>query len=325
MTECSYCGIIFSKYTALRNRRIAEIEAKMHEGKLEAAKSLCKQLLLYYPERSAEDHSLFDKITTEINRPFINDRLLAEGRYALKDGNIESAKECSSKITEYDKANILKKEIEAFKSGSLKEAITLVRNKKFDSAEKKFSDLTAKFPEAKEEAKGYISFLDERNKLKNDLLAAASNAKNEGRLIDSKVLFFFLGMQFPEILSAIRPAIQEIGTDAMICLADLDKNGIIDFAGLGIDANHNGIIDIVSAAIDTNKDGLADMLAGIVDVNHDGVADIMTVAVDANHDGSADMLATVIDTNNDGVADMAEFDSGSSVADIDTSGFDFSF
>lgn len=236
------------------------------------------------------------------NIEFIN---LAENE--ISNGNIPSARVYLEKVNDNyytDRVNDLNSKILHIRDQNLAEAISSFRKKKFEESEKKFDYLNSTFPETAKDIQTYLQFLKERNKIKDNLFQSALNAKKEGRLFESKVLFFFLGMQFPNLISNIQPIIQEIGPGVTICLADLSVNGIFDFAALGVDISGDRLIDFVSGIADTNGDGLVDVASTLVDINGDGLVDVASTSVDINGDGLVDVASTSVDTNGDGLADV---------------------
>ncbi len=135
----------------------------------------------------------------------------------------------------------------------LDEPIEFVRNRQFPVAENKFKELQAEFPDLKEDIEGYLTFLAKRVEIKNSIIDAARKAKLEKRLLESKVLYSFLVTQFPEFAPLAQPHLDEIGSQAITGLAEIEDTGGIDCAALGLDGESVGYAGSLFQAEDLNS------------------------------------------------------------------------
>jgi len=134
----------------------------------------------------------------------------------------------------------------------LDEAIGHIRNRQYKIAENTFTKLKKDFPDLSGEIDDYLALLARRIEIKNNIIAAARAAQQDERLLESKVLYSFLGQQFPEFYPLVQPHLEEIGTQAVTSLAETENSGKIDFAFLGLSDTFAGTHTTGTAPEDIN-------------------------------------------------------------------------
>ena len=136
--------------------------------------------------------------------------------------------------------------------------------------------------------------------IKNNIFNAAKQAKKEQRLLESKILYSFLGMQFPEFLPLVQPHLEEIGQEAVVSLADIENSAMLDLTALGLDAGTEGQGSF-HAAVDSKEYVSGDVI--VPDVDKDGNED--TASVVSNRESTADTLSTPLEVDEEGVPDFS--------------------
>lgn len=127
------------------------------------------------------------------------------------------------------------------------EVVAFLSENNFNVAQEKFNEVLAVFPDAEREHAEIAGVLTQKNKINARLLAAAHKAREEGRFIEAKVIYSFLGWQSRELQAQLLPYVDEIGSKAVISLADCAQADIINVTDLGIQVRKDGFLDAVSA------------------------------------------------------------------------------
>lgn len=287
------------------NRDISIVE-KYDHAKQAYDEGNFDQILMLLRNIKAFDHNLNEKV--------ISLRRKAE-RYLQNSDNFNKAVEAFDR-SDYAQSKSLFKQIHGtdkqeeisdylskigdITNSMLEEAIECIRSKQFDSAQEKFSTLQSSFPDMENEIEGYLTLLSKRIEIKNDILNAAKQAKKEKRLLESKILYSYLGLQFPEFQPQVQPQITEIGQDTVISLADLEESSIISLAGLGLDAIGGGQEGFASIA-DSKENVATDVIA--TDVDRNGLEDIVPVV--SNRESPVDSASSSLEIDEEGVPDFS--------------------
>jgi len=185
------------------------------------------------------------------------------------------------------------RKIDELKADLFRSAVELLNNNKFDSALAKLDELHGIFPEIGHETEGYVAIIAEKNEIKDRLLAVAGKALEEERFLESKVIFSFLGWQYPELQPTLTPYIEEVGSRARISLADFAGEGTVDFAALGLYVNSDGFFE--SACTETQSVGIGHLADQLIDtapvaINPEPIADLASEAVDIDGEDVADFI-----------------------------------
>jgi len=180
----------------------------------------------------------------------------------------------------------------------LNEGVECVRNRQFDAAKEKFAELLASFPDMEKEIQGYVTLLDRRQEIKNSIFTVAKQSKKERRLLEAKILFSYLGDQFPELQSQVQSHLDEIGRKAVISLADVEEISIVELASLGLEPGTEGCRPLHSAA-DSKDYSTPDTVSP--DTDREGKEDI--ASVESNRESAADALS-VPGIDEEGVPDF---------------------
>ncbi len=168
----------------------------------------------------------------------------------------------------------------------LNEAIECIRKKQFDVAQEKFAVLLASFPDMQKEIDGYVTLLTRRLEIRNNIFNAAKQARKENRLLESKILYSYLGIHFPEFLPQVQNCLKEIGPETVISLADLEESTVIGLASLGLEPGGEGQKPQYSAT-DSSEYVAPDII--IPDADR-AVREEIT-SVDSNRESTADILS----------------------------------
>lgn len=227
------------------NRDISIVEKFEHAQKAYEGGDF-KQVSLILRNIKAFDHNLNEKVISlrrKAERYLQNEANFARAEELYFSGKQAEARALFKQIQGFDKQDEVDDylaKIDYFAQTLLDEAIGCIRGKQFDAALEKFDALQVSFPDMKERIERYKKLLDRRVEIKDTILDAAKRAKKEKRLLESKVLYSFLGLQFPEFMSQVQPHIDEIGNDAVISMADVGESSGAELAALGLDAGGGG-------------------------------------------------------------------------------------
>lgn len=254
----------------------------------------------------AFDHNLNDKVISlrrKVERYLQNEVNFTKAVELFLSGKHAESKMIFNQIHGFDKQDEVTEYLEKIKDiakAFLGEAIECIRTKQFDVGLEKFAALQSAFPDMEEEVDGYVAFLAKRIDIKNNIFNAAKLAKKEKRFLEAKVLYSFLGIQFPEFLSQVQPHLKEIGQEAVISMADIEESALIEFSGLGLDVSNEGQVSPY-ASEDSIEYVAADVTAP--DSDKDGNEDIVAVA--SNRGSAADTIPAILEIDGEGVADFS--------------------
>lgn len=143
---------------------------------------------------------------------------------------------------EQDEAKKYLKKIDKKKEELFQQAIQCLKDNLFDAAEKCFDTLLIQFPEMEQQADKYIVIITAKRKIKKNLLKAADKAKQEGRFLEARIIYTFLGWQYPEFQSRMGSYFDENILREEISLADLADQEKIDFPTLGLKIDQFGLL-----------------------------------------------------------------------------------
>lgn len=252
----------------------------------------------------AFDHNLNEKVISLRRRTERNAQNLEKFDKAVEafdSGDYAGAKSLFKQIKGFNRqeeVNDYLNRIGDVTSALLEDAVECIRKKQFDAALEKFEGLQAAFPDLQAETEQYITLLTKRIEIKNSILAAARQAKKQQRFLEAKILYAFLGAQFPEFQAQVQPQIQEIGKNAVIGLADLEEGMMLDLASLGLAGGEEEKTG--SLAADCPEYVAADIITP--DTNSESVEDIDQV--DSNRESRPGATASPLQVTAEEVADF---------------------
>lgn len=264
------------------------------------------QTLLVLRNLKAFDQNLNEKVISlrrKVERNLQNEENFTKAVESFYSGKHTEAKKLFKQIHGFDKQNEVNdylKKISDVARAMLDEAIECIKTKQFDLALQKLASLQSSFPDMEEEIDGYVALLAKRIEIKNSLFNAAKLAKKEKRILESKVLYSFLGIQFPEFLPQVQPYLKEIGPEAVICMADLKESTIIGLSALGLDAGTEAQ-GLSFAPKDSKEYVAADVV--VSDRDSDGNEDI--AAVVSSRESTADTVPALLEIDEEAVADFS--------------------
>ena len=134
----------------------------------------------------------------------------------------------------------------------------------------------------------------------NDLLLINCLKKKEKRLLESKILYSYLGQQFPEFLPQVQPQIKEIGQDVVTSLSDLKESAMVGISTLGFDDGGDGLGGYHPVA-DSRENVTPDSITPDLDAN--GLEDISPVI--SNKDSAVDTISPQLEIAEEGVSDFS--------------------
>jgi hypothetical protein len=260
------------------------------QGEYEQAVVLLRNIKAFAPQ-------LEEKVITlrsRLERQGSQDEKFARAVELFELEKFAGAEELFSGITGFqqqDEVDSYLAKLGKIRNRMLADAVAALAENLFDAAAVKFDELVSSFPAAKPEVKGYLHVLAQKATIREALFEAAHLARKEGRFIEAKVIYSYLGWQYRELLPKLRPYLEEIGSRAIVSLADCDRHEIIDFAPLTVQVNENGFLIPVNldgdsgssdesgsrltviAPVMINPDPLADTVSSSVDIDGDEVAD----------------------------------------------------
>ncbi|HBI16076.1 MAG TPA: hypothetical protein DDY20_11270 [Desulfobulbaceae bacterium] len=248
----------------------------------------------------AFDSTLNERVVSlrrKAERPLHDSEQFQRAKEAFDQGNYPAAKALFKQIRssshQEEIAGYLQT-IDARTREVLNEAIDCINSGRFAQAETRFAELQQTFPDLQNEIAGYLDLLSRRAEIRERIMAAANRARAEQRLVEAKILYSYLGLQFPEILPEVRPRLQEIGPQTVVSLADLQELGTLDLAALGVEI---GASAPGRAAASTDLDG---------DIPRDRhPADIAAIAaVTGNRPAAADEFTPPLEINVEEIPDF---------------------
>ena len=206
----------------------------------------------------AFDGNLNERVVSlrrKAERPLQDSEQFHRAKEAFNQGNYPAAKalfkQVSSAGPQEEIAEYLRR-IDARTREVLSEAVDCINTRQFVHAETKFVELRKTFPDLQDEIDGYLSLLARRAEIKDRIIAAATRARVEQRLVEAKILYSYLGQEFPESLPEVLPRLREIGALTAVSLADLQELGTVDFAALGVNIGGSGPGRVAAADLDAD-------------------------------------------------------------------------
>ena len=183
--------------------------------------------------------------------------------------------------------------IDDIKTDLFRQAVDCLHKNLFESATDNFARLQAMFPEMEPAIEGYTDILARKNEIKENLLAAAEQAKKDARFLEAKVLYSFLGWQYPEFRPRLAPYMEEIASHAVTSLADYSGSESIDFTHLGLQLNSDGFFEQAAAGGNRRKSQreIQSAPAGSVPASPDPAADMPDQPVDLDSHQAADFTS----------------------------------
>jgi len=174
----------------------------------------------------------------------------------------------------------------------LNKAIEYIKNNQLKTAANELNSLLTQYPDMKDEIEAYTDLLSKQEEIKEDIFRAAQKAKKEKRLLESKILYLYLGIQYPETQPQIQPYINEIGKQAVVSLAEVEDDGRIDRVALGLGIHSAG----GSSPFSESEKSVPE------EIDQDKIIDI--AAVEVSHEGESDLLCAVVNIDGESVADF---------------------
>jgi hypothetical protein len=175
-----------------------------------------------------------------------HDNIFNEAVEKFNAGRFGRAKSLLETIDGYKQqvlVNEYLQKINDIKTDLFRLAVDCLHKNLFESAGDNFAKLHGQFPEMEALTGGYIDIIAKKNDIKKNLLAAAEQAKEEQRFIEAKVLYSFLGWQYPEFRPRLAPYLDEISSRAVTSLADFSGSDAIDFSALGLTITRDGFLE----------------------------------------------------------------------------------
>jgi tetratricopeptide (TPR) repeat protein len=176
--------------------------------------------------------------------------------------------------------------IDASKATLHQEAVDLLRNNWFEPARLKFAELLELDPDLAPALEPCLAVIERKTEIREQLLQLASQAREEGRFVEAKVIYAYLCSQWPDLHGRLAPCVDEIGDRAEIHLGDSVRQGRVDCSCVGASLDGNGFFIPQSGARQARQNGdsagrvpaaspqpLPDTLPPPVDIDGEGVAD----------------------------------------------------
>ncbi|MHB8810866.1 MAG: hypothetical protein ACYC9M_12770 [Desulfobulbaceae bacterium] len=189
----------------------------------------------------AFDSTLNERVVSlrrKAERPLHDSEQFNRAVEAFHQGNYPAAKALFKQVStsgRQEEIGVYLRQIAARTKEVLGAAIDCINTRQFALAETRFAELEKTYPDLHDEIAGYISLLARRSEIREQIMGAANRARTEQRLVEAKILYSYLGREFPESLPEIMPRLQEIGARTVVSLADLQELGTVDLAALGVD------------------------------------------------------------------------------------------
>ncbi len=183
--------------------------------------------------------------------------------------------------------------LDAKKDELLRNAKGCIEQNLFDSALIKFDELHDIFPDMAQKTGEYLSIISQKKKITDSLLAVADTAREEKRFMEAKAIYSYLTWQCPELKPRLLPYIEEIGSQAIINLADCEREQIIDLSSLEVMVNSDGFFESnTTEPLTDNSNGNGQHSHAITSVviNPTPLADIASAPVDLDNEEIADFV-----------------------------------
>ena len=272
------------------NRDIS-IVAKYEQAGKSFAMGDYNQTLLLLRNIKAFDQVLDGKVISlrrKAERIVEHEHLFSQAVNSFKAGRIAQARAFFTRVKDVvhqkEVAAYLQK-IEAMQGELLRKAVDLLKNNQVELAGIRLRELLDMAPEMEKDIALYLTVVEQKQVIKSNLMALAAKAREEGRLVEAKALYTFLGWQWPDLLSRIRPYADEIGPRALLTLRDAEEQGLIHCDALELTLDQNGFFVGESSLVTTcqqpgcitpvevNPEPLADSSSSPVDIDGESVAD----------------------------------------------------
>ena len=230
-------------------------------------------------EQYAEDDAAFNQAVEKFNAG-----RLAEAGVLFKTIHGSGKQE---HVDEYlQKIGNLKKEL-------FQQALQCLQKNLFDSARKNFDKLHAGFPEMRQKNEGYVAIISKKEEIKENLLRVAGQAGEEGRFFEAKVMYSFLGWQYPEFRPRLAPYMEKIPSSITISLADYEEDAFVDLTALGLRLDKDGFFESGSSVTVESPDGPSEL----------PLSHFMVPAV-VSPDPAGDPPAATVDLSSSQIADF---------------------
>ncbi|MCI5221346.1 MAG: hypothetical protein D3924_01345 [Candidatus Electrothrix sp. AR4] len=148
----------------------------------------------------------------------------------------------SQKHKHKDAVRMYRDQLKGIKNDTLEDISDRLGNNLFDTAYDMLNKLTQIFPEVAQEQAGLFSLLEQKKETCEILIEVAHKARKEQRFLEAKALYRYLCWQNHELKPKLLPYIEEIGSQAIVSLADCQLSGSIDFEALGLLVNEEGFL-----------------------------------------------------------------------------------
>lgn len=280
------------------NRDISIVE-KYQQAKQCCEEGDCNQASLLLRNIKAFDHNLNEKVISlrrKAERSVLNVEKFDKAVDEFNNGNYVRAKRLFQEIdSSYRQDDVLEylDEIDGIIRETLGDAIESINIGQYAEAEDRFTRLQEQFPDLDKEIETYLHLLGQRSAIRAQILAAAQKARQEKRLLESKIMYAYLGHQYPEFRTQAQRHAQEIGPDVLISLADVQESGMFDLSALGVDLK--SVDQGQATATDYNADIPSDTAS----------ADSYTVAtVEGNQAGIPSVLVEPVNIDVEVIADF---------------------
>ncbi len=260
------------------------------QGKYEQAVVLLRNIKAFAPQLEEKVITLRSKLERQGNQ----DEKFVRAVELFERDKFAGAKELFSSLTGFsqqDKVESYLKKLDTIKEKMLADAVAALAENFFDAAAVKFDELLTGFPDAKQEAKGYLHVLSQKKTIRESLFSTAHQARKEGRFTEAKVIYSYLCWQYRELLPKLRPYLEEIGSRAIVSLADCERHEVIDFSPLAVQVNENGFlipVNLESEASNRDVSGSRLTIIAPVMINPDPLADPGSNSVDVDGEEVAD-------------------------------------
>jgi tetratricopeptide (TPR) repeat protein len=123
----------------------------------------------------------------------------------------------------------------------LRQAAQCLQDNLYDAALNSFSKLHSEFPETVETTREIMALLEKKQKIKEELLTAAQEAKEAGRGMEAKALYSFISWQYPEFRPRMDSHLDDTLSQIIVSLADIADKETTHFARLGLQLDDHGL------------------------------------------------------------------------------------
>ena len=280
------------------NRDISIVE-KCELARQEIEKGNFSQATFLLRNIKAFDHTLNEKVISlrrKAERHIQNDIHFSSGIAEFNMGNYAKAKQLLKNIEghkDQEEIDAHLQKIELFQKEMLNKAVDLIKKNQLNRAVDELNTLVAQFPDMKDEVEAYTELLSKQEKIKEDIFKAARRAKDDKRFLEAKILYLYLSMQYPETQSTIQPYINDIGQQAIVSLAEVEDDGRVDRAALGLNIQPLGVAGShhereMSTPVDLDLDQVMDMNPVIP--NAEGESDLCCAQVNVSGESVPDFI-----------------------------------